>query len=137
MFDGTISRLLQWLVEWSKYLSQFTFGGKNVLILWSYMNSYSTYEMKNVPLKGIFYGIWRIHNLFLNFILDVFIAIGIILTTEAGKNNRKKHSNSRLYAVAGIALLTIFPSCLISVFKMKMKAYPIRYHIYHDPRWNF
>lgn len=52
------------------------------------------------------------------------IVLGMILLIESG--SQKAHNRSRIMAMAGLVLLSVFFSFLLSVFRSKAQGYPYR-----------
>jgi len=55
---------------------------------------------------------------------DAMIVLGMILLTEAGKQSDQR--KGRIMAIIGLALVAIFFSFLLSVFRSKAQGYPYR-----------
>lgn len=55
---------------------------------------------------------------------DAMIVLGMILLIESG--TPKAHNRNRMMAMAGLVLLTVFFSFLLSVFRSKAQGYPYR-----------
>lgn len=55
---------------------------------------------------------------------DAMIVLGMILLIESG--SQKAHNRSRIMAMAGLVLLSVFFSFLLSVFRSKAQGYPYR-----------
>lgn len=64
-------------------------------------------------------------NVFLSLVnLDAMIVLGMILLTEAGQQSDQR--KGRLMAIAGLVLVAIFFSVILSVFRSKAQGYPYR-----------
>ncbi|KAK9875605.1 hypothetical protein WA026_009405 [Henosepilachna vigintioctopunctata] len=58
-------------------------------------------------------------------VLNAAVVIGIILLTEAAKG-KKDSKQTKIMAVTGLILVSVFFSLLLSIFRMKTQGYPYR-----------
>lgn len=58
----------------------------------------------------------------ISFLLDAMIVIGMILLTDAGTHTDAK--KSKLMVIIGLAMVLVFFSLILSVFRSKAQGYP-------------
>lgn len=68
-------------------------------------------------------------------IVDAMIVLGMVLLIESGSQNDNKRA--RIMAIAGLLLVVVFFSFLLSVFRSKAQGYPYRYEFPTVLQWRF